>query len=137
MNRKKVVNFILVLKTAYPYVFKDMKEEDVENMVGLYQEMIGSYNEETLELVSKEIVKNFKYIPSMAEIIKLCENKKVHTRNEIVELMIKEGYFKSPLEIEKVYRWIEEGIIPSWLQEDMKKYYKLGITHKEMKLLES
>ena len=137
MNRKKIVNFILILKTAYPYVFKDMKDEEVENMVNLYQEMIGNYNEETLELVSKEIIKNNKYMPSLSEIINLCEEKKVFKRNQIIELMIKDGYFKSPLEIEKVYMWIEEGIIPSWLQKDMKKYYQLGLENKELKLLEN
>ena len=137
MDRKKIVNFILILKTAYPYVFKDMKDEEVEKMVNLYQEMIGNYNEETLELVSKEIIKSNKYMPSLSEIIDLCEKKKIHNRNKIIELMIKEGYFKSPLEIEKVYTWIEEGIIPNWLQEDIKKYYQLGLENKELKLLES
>lgn len=137
MNKKDITKLILVLKTAYPYSFKDMSEEDTENLVDLYCEMLCNYNSETLEAVAKEIIKTKKYMPSISEIIELCEEKKIHRRNEIVELMIKDGYFKSPLEIDKVYMWIDEGIIPSWLREDMKKYYKLGIENKEIKLIES
>lgn len=127
----------MILKTAYPYFFKDMKEEEIENMVSLYEEMLSSYNNITLELVAKEIIKTKKYLPSISEIIELCEEKRVYKRNEIIELMIKDGYFKNPLEIDKVYMWIGEGIIPSWLKEDMKKYYNKGIETKERKLLES
>lgn len=137
MNKKDITKFILVLKTAYPYSFKDMSEEDTENLVDLYCEMLCKYNSETLEAVAKEIVKTRKFMPSISEIIDLCKEKKVYKRNEIIELMIKDGYFKSPREIEKVYMWIDEGIIPSWLQEDMKKYYNKGLENKEIKLLES
>lgn len=137
MNRKEISKFILILKTAFPYSFKDMTNEETENIVLLYQEMLGSYNYETLEKVAKEIIKTKKYLPSISEIIELCEKNKVHNRNRIIELMVNDGYFKSPLEIEKVYMWINEGIIPSWLKEDMKKYYNLGIENKEIKLLES
>ena len=36
--------------------------------------------------------------------------------------MIKAGYFKDSREIEKTYHFLEEGIVPDWLLEDMKKY---------------
>ena len=136
MNRKDITRFIMILKTAYPYSYKDMNEEEIENLIGLYQEMLSNYNSETLDVVAKEIIKTKKYLPSISEIIEMCEEKKVCKRNEIIELMIKDNYFKSPQEIEKVYMWIGEGIIPNWLKEDMKKYYNKLIENKEQKLLE-
>ena len=39
-----------------------------------------------------------------------------------IEKMIKAGYFKDSREIDKTYKFMEEGIIPKWLLEDMKKY---------------
>ena len=54
----------------------------------MYEEMLGNYNQETLDVVAKEIIKTKKYMPSISEIIELCEEKKVHIRNEIVEKMI-------------------------------------------------
>lgn len=137
MNRKDITRFIMILKTAYQYAFKDMSKEETQNIVSLYQEMLSEYNSETLEIVAKEIIKTKKYLPSISEIINLCEENKVYKRNEIIEQMINDGYFKSPQEIEKIYKWISEGIIPSWLKEDMKKYYSLGLGTKERKLIES
>ena len=67
----------------------------------------------------------------MSEIIEICENEKLQERNIIVEQMIKDNYFKNENEIEKVYFWLSEGIIPNWLQEDMKKYYTKLITNKQ------
>ena len=133
---QKISSLIATLKIAYPSYFNKLEDNDFIALVKLYEEMLGSYNEEILNQVSKKIIKTMKYMPSIKEIIELCEETKVYKRNEIIELMIKDGYFKSPLEIDKVYMWIGEGIIPSWLQEDMKKYYKLGLENKERKLLE-
>ena len=134
---EKISLFIAKLKVGYPKFFNELTNEQLIEMISLYQEMLGNYNEETLNEVAKEIIKTKKFYPSMSEILEFCEGKKIYKRNQIIELMIKDKYFKSPLEIDKVYMWIEEGIIPSWLQEDMKKYYQLGIENKKRKLLES
>jgi len=35
------------------------------------------------------------------------------------------GYFKDIREYEKTIMWYSKGIIPSWLKEDLNKYYKM------------
>ena len=134
---KKISSFIAMLKVAYPKFFNDLEDNDFIALTNLYEDMLACYNEEILNQTAKTIIKTMKYMPSIKEILEVCDKQKVYKRNEIIELMIKDGYFKSPLEIEKVYMWIDEGIIPSWLQEDMKKYYNKGLENKEIKLLES
>ena len=91
---KLISSFIAKLKMAYPYYFKDFNEEDTLDMVMMYQEMLGSYNEATLNEVAKKIITTKKSMPSIAEILEICENTKVYVQNEIVEYMIQEGYFK-------------------------------------------
>ena len=138
MEKSKSISlFIARLKIAFPNYFEKLSNEQILEMATLYQDMLGEYNDITLDLVAKDIIKNKKFMPSLAEIVELCNTKRIYKRNEIIELMIKDGYFKSPREIEKVYMWIDEGIIPSWLKEDMKKYYNKGLENKEIKLLES
>ena len=133
MEQSKLISvFIAKLKMAFPNYFKDISNEDLLEMVALYQEMLGSYNEATLNEVAKKIITTKKYMPSIAEILEICENTKVYVQNEIVEYMIQEGYFKSPNEIDKIYMWLGEGIIPKWFKEDMKKYYNKMIGTKKL-----
>ena len=129
---KKISSFIATLKIAYPRYFNEMINEDFISFTNMLEDMLGNYNEQTLDNVAKEIIKTKKYMPSMSEIIELCDNCKIYVQNEIVEYMIKDGYFHSPREIEKVYLWLEEGIIPAWLKEDMKKYYSKMIENKKL-----
>jgi len=134
---KKIGSFIAMLKIAYPRFFNELEDNDFIALTNLYEDMLGGYNEETLNQTAKTIIRTMKYMPSIKEILEVCEQAKVYKRNQIIETMIQDGYFKSPTEIDKVYMWIEEGIIPSWLKEDMKKYYNKGIKNKEIKLIES
>lgn len=130
--KKQISKFIATLKFAYPRYFNEMKDEDFVGFTNMLEDMLGNYGEEILNKVAKDIIKTKKYMPSMSEIIELCDNCKVHVQNEIVEYMIKDGYFHSPREIEKVYLWLEEGLIPAWFKEDMKKYYSKMIGTKNL-----
>lgn len=133
MEKSKSISvFIAKLKMAYPNYFKELSNEQMLDLIALYQDMLGNYNEQTLDKVAKEIIKTKKYMPSISEIIDLCDECKVHVQNEIVEYMIKDGYFKSPREIDKIYMWMEEGIIPEWFRNDMKKYYNKMIGIKNL-----
>ena len=148
MEKSKLIGSLIIrLKTAYPYYFKDLKEEETLGMYAMYEEELSQYNEETLINAIKEIIRTSKYMPSLNEIIEMCEKSRVHQTNEIVELMWKDGYFKKgaygELDDSQAYRnynktlkFIEEGIIPEWLKEDMKKYYNQMLTNKEVKLIE-
>lgn len=127
---KKISLFISKLKIAYPRYFNELKNEDFIGLSNMLEEMLKDYKEETLNEVAKTIIKTKKYMPSISEILELCDNTKVRVRNEIIEKMIEDKYFKSPQEIDKVYLWLEEGIIPQWLRKDMIKYYNKMIGNK-------
>lgn len=148
MEQSKLISEIVMkLKTMYPYYFEKMDEMQIASLCKTYQEELSQYNEETLKSAIKEIIRTSKYMPSLNEIIEQCEKSRVHQTNEIVELMWKDGYFKKgaygELDDSQAYRnynktlkFIEEGIIPEWLREDMKKYYSQMLTNKEVKLIE-
>ena len=124
MEQSKLISvFIAKLRVAYPNYFKDMSNEQILELVVLYQDMLSGYNEQTLNEALKQIIKTKRFMPSISEIIEVCDGVKTQVRNEIVEEMIKDGYFKSPRGVEKTYLWLEEGIIPGWLKKDMMKYY--------------
>ena len=133
MEKSKLISsFIAKLKIAYPSFFKEMSKEYLIEMITMYQVMLKDYNEETLNNAIKKIIKTKKFMPSISEIIDICEDEKIEQRNFIIEEMIKDNYFKNEREIEKVYLWISEGIIPKWLQEDMKKYYNKLFGNKKL-----
>lgn len=133
MEQSKLISvFIAKLKMAFPNYFKDLSNQQMLDLIALYQDMLGNYSEEILNKVVKDIIKTKKYMPSISEIIDLCDNCKVYVQNEIVDYMIQDGYFKAQSELEKVYLWLEEGLIPAWFKEDMKKYYSKMIENKKL-----
>ena len=147
MEQSKLISEIVMkLKTMYPYYFEKMDEMQIASLCKTYQEELSQYNEETITTAIKNIIRNNKYMPSLSEIIEECDKCKTHKANEIVEKMWEDGYFKKgpygELDDSQAYRnynktlkFIEEGIIPEWLRNDMKKYYTQMITNQEPKLL--
>lgn len=144
---KLISEIVMKLKTMYPYYFEKMDEMQIASLCKTYQEELSQYNEETLMSAIKNIIRTSKYMPSLNEIIEQCEKSRVHQTNKIVDLMWQDGYFKKgaygELDDSQAYRnynktlkFIEEGIIPEWLREDMKKYYNQMLTNKEVKLIE-
>lgn len=132
MECKKISSFIAKLKIAYPRYFNELKNEDFIGLSNMLEEMLKDYKEETLNEVAKTIIKTKRYMPSISDILELCDNTKIQIRNEIIEKMIQEGYFKSPQEIDKAYIWLEEKIIPEWFRKDMMKYYNKMINNKSL-----
>ena len=140
MEQSKLVSSMIAkFKIAYPYFFKELKNEELIGMISLYQEELAEYNEPTIVNATKNIIRNSKFMPSLNEIIESCEKSKTRETNKVIEKMISAGYFKSVNEIDKAYKFIEEEIIPKWLLEDMKKYgYEepKTLSCSKMKLLE-
>ena len=138
-TKKNISSFVARLKVAYPYYFKELTDEEFMALVNMYEEELAIYNEKTLSTAVKTIIRKYKFMPSLKEILDECEGCKSHEKSLIVERMIKAGYFHDQREIEKTYHFLEEGIIPDWLLADMRKYGyeddKL-LTNNETKLLE-
>ena len=123
MEQSRLISSVIAkLKIAYPYYFKELKTEELAGMISMYQDFLLDYNELTLNSAIKSIISKSKYMPSINELLEECELCKTTQKNIVIEKMIKAGYFKDSREIEKTYHFLEEGIIPKWLLEDMKKY---------------
>lgn len=137
-HSKLISGMIAKFKIAYPYYFKDLKNEELIGMISMFQEELSGYNELTISNATKSIIRKNKFMPTLKEIIDECENVRTYKINVIIEKMKKAGYFKDPREIDKTYKFIEEGIIPDWLVEDMKKYgyeEEKSLGYKSLKLL--
>lgn len=87
----------------------------------------------------RQIIPRNKFMPSIAELLDECKSTSKTSIELILEKMQRDGYFKCSKELEKVYMWLEKGIMPYWLKEDMKAYgyqESLEISDKNIKLLE-
>lgn len=130
-----ISSVILKLKLAYPSYFNKLTDEELIALAQMYKDELSKYNEKTLNVAIKNVIRSSKYMPSLNEIIEECESNKTHNANTIIERMKKDGYFKSPSEIDKVYMWLAKGIIPTWLREDMKNYQQ-GLLINNTRLIE-
>ena len=137
MEQSFYSSMIAKLRVAYPYYFKDMKKEQAYEIARTYKESLN-YSPAIIESAIKEIIKTSTFMPSIAEIIEACENTDKQQKFEVIAKMEKDGYFKTDWELEKTYRFIERGLIPDWLLNDMKQYGygERMITNNENKLLE-
>ncbi len=41
---------------------------------------------------------------------------------QTVEVMLERGYFRTKREYEKAKKWVSRGVIPDWLEKDIKEY---------------
>lgn len=70
MSRKEISKIILILKTSYPYAFKDMSKDEVESMVSLYEQHFKEYGYEILSKAIYNITSVDEYMPTIARIKK-------------------------------------------------------------------
>lgn len=130
-----ISSVILKLKLAYPSYFNKLTDEELIALAQMYKDELSGYNEKTLNIAIKNLIRTSKYMPSLNEIIQECDSNKTHNANTILERMKKDGYFKSANELDKAYMWLAKGIIPTWLKEDMKAYQQ-GLLTSNTRLIE-
>ena len=136
MEQSKLINSVMVrLKLAYPSYFNTLSNEELIILTKLYQEELSSFNENTLTTAIKNIIRSSKYMPTLKDILDECNKFKNHNFNAIIERMKRDGYFKNANEVDKIYQWLNEGIIPKWLKDEMKNYISKEITTGETLLL--
>lgn len=123
MKNIELVQGLQMLGMAYG---KEFTQQECE----LYYEFLREYNYETFKKAIKNIIRTSKFIPKINEIIEACDKAKEQTRFEVLEYMNQQGYFKHPREYEKASLFMERGIVPSWLQNDINKYYKMMVNNR-------
>ncbi len=129
MKETDIVKGLKVLGIAYSKEFT--KEE-----CSTYYEFLQEYSYETFKTAVKNIIKKSKFLPKISELVKECDSCKELIKNEVIDFMWNSGYFKKGTcgelsdaqalrNYDKSIKFIEEGKVPKWLQEDMNYYYKL------------
>lgn len=123
MNKQEFLESMTYLGLAYG---KDYTEEEIKQ----HYDFLKDYNDITFTEAVKKLIKTSKFLPKISDLIEACESSKQQIKFEVIEYMNSVGYFKDIKEYEKTNLFLEKGIIPSWLQEDFKKYYKMMVNNK-------
>lgn len=119
MSKEECVKGLKYLSIAYRTEGYDKDESSI------YYEFLCKYEYEIYKKAIKNIIKKSKYLPKLNELIDECENCKEQVKYEMLEFMKQKGYFKSIIEYEKACSFVERGIVPEWLHNDIIKYYKI------------
>ena len=124
----KPIEFTQQMKILSVSYGKDLDEETVE----VWYEYFKSIEKEVFKRALKKIITTSKYMPSISEILEECEKTDKEIKLNVLDQMKERGYFKDVSEYEKTIMWLEKGIVPKWLLEDMRKEYKLLASEKKL-----
>ena len=115
----------------------------------IWYEMLQDKDPEVFRKAIIEICKERSYMPTIHDVLEKIESVNNSFYLHILEQMKNDGYFKRgivPLtgeqeerNYDKSIRWIESGIIPGFLKEDMQEYINKSskkINSKDAKLIE-
>ena len=86
MEQSKLISIVIAkFKIAYPYYFKDLTDEEFLGLVSLYQEELGSFHPIALLNAIKVIIRNNKFMPTLADIIDECRKSLKNYYIEVIE----------------------------------------------------
>lgn len=121
MNKIEVTKILMILKTSYPYAFKDMNKQETESMVSLYEEM---FKDDDYNVVSKaiiDIIKTSEYLPTIAT-IKSKIYSTTHKEDDNTELWSK---LKDAIGRSSYYAEEEFDKLPDILKKYVRSPYRL------------
>ena len=105
----------------------------------VYYEFLVEFSYETFRTAVKNLIRKSKFIPKINELVDECTRCKTQVKNDVLDYMKSQGYFKIPQEYDKAVGWLQSGIVPGWFKEDMNMFYKSMVAyrleHTETKLL--
>lgn len=122
------IEFARAMKRLFSFYFKDFSTDDLMAWYELFKDI----KVKTLEQAITDIVKESKYMPNINQLLEKCKSTTNSFYLAIINKMYEDGYFKQGIveldpehemrNYEKACRWVEVGIIPGFLKDDMKKY---------------
>lgn len=118
MNKLEFTESMAYLGLAYGKAYTQAELEQA-------YDFLSDYSDHVFTQTVKRIIRKYKFLPKITEIISECEKTKNTTQYEVVEFMLRSGYFKSPLEYEKTVKFLNRNTVPAWLLEDLRKYARL------------
>lgn len=125
MDKLDFAEGIKILSSCYQKVISN-------DDISIWYEMLQDIEPEVFKKAIIELCKERTYMLTIHDILDKTKSVKNNYYLSILEQMKKDGYFKlgvvplSPEQEDRNYgksiRWIERGIIPGFLLEDMQKY---------------
>lgn len=128
MKIEELVKGLNFLGLAYGKEYSQMEAQQV-------YEFVKEYEYEVFIRATKDIIRTSKFLPKIADLIEACEKQKEVKRVELIDYMKECGYFYLSYRPEhkldeaqatrnylKAKTFLERGIIPDWLKEDLKYY---------------
>ena len=122
------IEFAKCMKKLSSFYFKDFSSDDLND----WYELFKNTKAKILEKAIIDIVKESKFMPNINILLDKCKNTTKSYYMAILDKMYKAGYFKEGIveldpqheirNYEKSIKWIEEGVIPEFLKQDMRKY---------------
>lgn len=129
MDKLDFVEGIKILSSCYQKVISN-------DDISIWYEMLQDIEPEVFKKAIIELCKERAYMPTIHDILNKTKTVKNNYYLSTLEQMKKDGYFRLGVEsllleqedrnYGKSIRWIERGIIPRFLLEDMQKYINRG-----------
>ena len=124
------LEFISGMKKLGSFYFKELTNEQIS----LWYEMFQDVSVDVFNQAIKEISRESKFMPNANELFNKCAQLNKNNLLDLVKFMYDDGYFHRGVErlsdeqasrnLDKTMMWLEKGIIPSFLKEDMQEYMK-------------
>lgn len=124
------LEFISGMKKLGSFYFKELTNEQIS----LWYEMFQDVSVDVFNQAIKEICRENKFMPNANELFNKCSQLNKNNLLDLVKFMYDDGYFHRGVErlsdeqasrnLDKTMMWLEKGIIPSFLKEDMQEYMK-------------
>ena len=124
------LEFISGMKKLGSFYFKELTNEQIS----LWYEMFQDVSVDVFNQAIKEISKENKFMPNANELFNKCSQLNKSNLLDLVKFMYDDGYFhrgverlsdeQASMNLDKTMMWLEKGIIPSFLKEDMQEYMK-------------
>jgi len=124
------LEFISGMKKLGSFYFKELTNEQIS----LWYEMFQDVSVDVFNQAIKEVSRENKFMPNANELFNKCSQLNKNNLLDLVKFMYDDGYFHRGVErlsdeqasrnLDKTMMWLEKGIIPSFLKEDMQEYMK-------------
>ncbi len=125
-----ILEFISGMKKLSSFYFKELTNDQIS----LWYEMFQDISVDVFNQAIKEISRENKFMPNANELFNKCSQLNKNNLLDLVKFMYDDGYFHRGVErlsdeqasrnLDKTMMWLEKGIIPSFLKEDMQEYMK-------------
>lgn len=122
------LDFISGMKKLSSYYFKELTNDQLLIWYDMFKDVsIADFNQ-----AIKELSRENQYMPNANILLEKCSQINIRNISQVVQFMYEDGYFHKGVErlsdeqanrnFDKTMMWIEKGIVPSFLEEDINSY---------------